>query len=149
MSSLDSTSAEFLNKEDILEIIKINKDYSAITFSETTGIVLIDLSENSAAGKTFSNINIFQMKNNRFLVTADVNSIYSAAQIKDKIQKAKNKSTPQQILKYYKIREKDYFFHQPSGSVEPILVFRSQKLITEYQSKIKIDCPNYVIISES
>lgn len=153
MSSSDSIDLtetnSVLNTQDIVEVVKIDKEYSSISFADSTGIVAIDISENSAAGRAYSNIQIFKMKNQRFLITANVNSVYSAAQIKDKIQKSKNRATPRQILNYYGIDEKDYFFHNASGMAEPILIFRNQKLISKYQSKIKIDCPNYVIISES
>ena len=153
MSSSDSidlsTTIGILNKQDIVEVVGIDKEYSSISFADATGIVAIDISENSAAGRAYSNIQIFKMKNQRFLITANVNSVYSAAQMKDKIQKSKNRATPRQILNYYGIDEKDYFFHNASGMAEPILIFRNQKLISKYQSKIKIDCPNYVIISES
>ena len=152
MSSSDNKQIDTEKIPDpqrVEEIVKIDKDYSSLTFANETGLVAIDISENSAAGRTFSNIQIFKMKNKRFLITADSNAVYSAAQMKDKIQKAKNRATPTQLLKYYGIDEKDYFFHNVSGAVEPILIFRSQKLISKHQSKIKIDCPNYVIISES
>ena len=151
MSSSDNELdlSKLINPENIDEILKIDKHYSSLTFSESTGLVSIDLSSNSAAGKAFSNIYIIKTKHKRCLIIADVNNVYSAAQIKDKIEKNKKTKTPDQILKYYGINKKDYFYHKILKDSEPILTFRSQKLISTYTSKIKIDCPNYVIISES
>ena len=151
MSSSDNELdiSKLINPENIDEILKIDQSYSSLTFSESTGLVSIDLSSNSAAGKAFSNIHIIKTKHKRCLIIADVNNVYSAAQIKDRIEKNKKTKTPDQILKYYGINKKDYFFHKISKDSEPILTFRSQKLISTYTTKIKIDCPNYVIISES
>ena len=151
MSSSDNDFdvSKIINPEKVEEIIKIDKPCSALTFSEATGLVSIDLSSNSAAGKAFSNIYIIKTKHKRCLIVADVNNVYSSAQIKDRIDKNKKTKTPEQILKYYGINKKDYLFHKISKDSEPILTFRSQKLISSYTNKIKIDCPNYVIISES
>ncbi len=128
---------------------KINKDYSAMYFSDSSGIVVIDTSSNLAAGKTYNNISITKMKHNRFLITADTYDVYSSAQIKDYINKNKDKTTPNQILTYYGIKKEDYFFHKLPNSEKPILMFRKQKLISIFKRSIKIDCPNYAIISES
>ena len=151
MSSSDNTfdTTGILHPEDIEEIHKIDKDYSAMHFSESTGLVSIDLSENSAAGKTFSNIYIIKMKNKRYLITADMSNIYSSAQLKDIVNKNKSKSTPKQVLNYYGINNKDYFFQKLPNSPEMELIFRKQKLVSNYKKNIKIDCPNYIIISES
>lgn len=128
---------------------KVNKDYSAMHFSDSSGIVVIDTSLNSAAGRTYSNICITKMNHNRFLITADVYDVYSSAQIKDYINKNKDKTTPEQILTYYGIKKEDYFFYKLPNSEKPVLMFRKQKLISIFKRNIKIDCPNYAIISES
>ena len=138
-----------IHPENIEEITKIDKEYLAINFSESTGLVVIDISEKSSAGKTFTNVHIIKMKNKRYLIIADMNNIYSSAQLKDIINKNKNKSTPKQILNYYGINNKDYFFQKLPNSPEMELIFRKQKLVSTYKRNIKIDCPNYVIISES
>ena len=151
MSSSDNTfdTTGIIHPEDIEEITKIDKNHVAMYFTESTGLVSIDTSENSAAGKTFSNIHIIKMKNKRYLIIADISNIYSSAQLKDIINKNKNKSTPKQILNYYGIDNKDYFFQKLPNSPEMELIFRKQKLISTYKKNIKIDCPNYTIISES
>ena len=151
MSSLDKNfdTTGIIHPENIEEITKIDKNYLAINFSESNGVVLIDLSENSAAEKTFSNIHIIKMKNNRYLITADMSNIYSSAQLKDIINKNKNKSTPNQILNHYGINNKDYFFQNLPNSPEMELIFRKQKLVSIFKRSIKIDCSNYTIISES
>ncbi len=150
MSSLDNAfdTTEILYPENIEEVTKIDKNYVALQFSESTGLVVIDASENSAAGKTFSNIHIIRMKNNRYLITADMSNIYSSAQMKDIVYKNRSKMSSDQVLKYYGIKKEDYFYQLLPNSPEPELIFRKQKLVSFYKRRIKIDCPNYTIISE-
>ncbi len=147
MSSSIEKICESLSKENLIvqEIIHIPKDYISLSLSDTSCLLTIDLSKqySASSNNTYSDVYIIKLNNQRNLITATVNKIYSAAQLLDYIKKSKL-YTPQQILNKYGIHKKDYLVINKSK-----VKFRSQKLVSNIHSHVKIDCSNYVIISES
>ena len=156
-SSIEEICESLLLQEQnlkIQEIIHIPKNYVSLSLSDTTCLLTIDLSRqhSSYSNNTYSNIYIIRLNNKRNLITATMNKIYSAAQLNDFIKKNKT-STPQQVLNRYGIDKKDYIISTCISNItkkrEYKINFQSQKLISSIHSDVKIDCSEYVIISES
>ena len=150
-----SLSIENLDRDNIEEIIYIPKDYISLSFSDTTGLLTIDMTKQNSelSNNTYSNVHIIKFKNNRNLITATINKIYSAAQLNYFIKKNEKTSTPSKTLKLFGIDKEDYFITYYWNSLlykeDYLIKYKKQKLVSKFQKEVKIDCIDYVIISES
>lgn len=140
-------------KEDIIHNFKIDSSKSSIELTSDSGIAKIDTTiPFNSEHLSFSNIEVFQLKNNRYFITADCRYVYSAAQVKHVIEKNKSKYLSfRNGLKILDINEKDY---KIIDSISDIflnkgyeeVIFHTQKLYTKSKHPFRIECINYCII---
>lgn len=146
-----------LSDNDIVEIYKITKPN--VSLSLMYGNILhinIDEIFHEKDGQTYNDITINKLKNNRYLVTAQKQIVFSAAEILSYLEVEIELGDKDELFKIltkdYGINTNDFTLNKIDYSEDYsvqlegyIPVFTTQKLITEFKTPEFFDVNNFVL----